>query len=334
MPPRAPAFWMRNGLAAHLLAPVATLYGALAARRMHRRPEGRSPVPVIAVGNFVMGGAGKTPTALALAGLAAGRGAHPAIVLRGYGGTERGPLRVDPARHDAAQVGDEAAMIAARGVPAYVARDREAGIRLAAAEGADLVILDDGFQNGAIGRDLALVVVDGGYGLGNGRVFPAGPLRGPLSLQAGMADLVLRIGQGVAAPALPGFAGPTMQGRLVAREAAGWHGRRVLAFAGIGRPEKFGDTLAALGADVAGLSPFPDHHAYSEDEARRLLAEATALRAAPVTTEKDIVRLAGFRSGARAELAARTAVLTVDLAIDDPAALVQALDRLLGPVQR
>ncbi|MBT9289440.1 tetraacyldisaccharide 4'-kinase [Prosthecodimorpha staleyi] len=334
MPPRAPDFWMQNGLAARLLAPVAALYGALAARRMRRRPEARSSVPVVAVGNFVMGGAGKTPTALALAGLAAGRGAHPAIVLRGYGGTARGPVRVDPDRHDATQVGDEAAMIAARGVPAYVARDRRAGIRLAAAEGADLVILDDGFQNGTIGRDLALVVVDGGYGLGNGRVFPAGPLRAPIAVQAGMADLVLRIGQGAGVPALPGFAGATMQGRLVARDPAGWRGRRVLAFAGIGRPEKFGDTLAALGADVAGLRPFPDHHAYSEGEARRLLVEAAALGAELVTTEKDIVRLAGFRSGARAELAARTAVLTVDLAIDDPAALVLALDRLLGPVQR
>jgi tetraacyldisaccharide 4'-kinase len=191
---RAPEFWTEDGALARTLAPLAAAYaGAGCLRRALARPVAVS-VPVVCVGNLVTGGAGKTPVVLALLGALRQRGETPHALTRGYGGREAGPLRVDPARHDAARVGDEALLLA-RAAPTWVARDRPAGAKAAVAAGASLVVMDDGFQNPSLQKDLSILVVDGRYGFGNGRVVPAGPLREPLAWGLARADAVVVVGE-------------------------------------------------------------------------------------------------------------------------------------------
>ena len=253
-------------------------------------------VPVLCVGNYHLGGAGKTPTVLALTKLLRDLGETPVVLSRGYGGRLRGPVKVDPARHDAADVGDEPLMLA-RGVPVVVARDRRDGVALAKSQGASVILMDDGFQNPAISKDASLIVIDGARGLGNGRVFPAGPLRAPLSPQLDRTDALIVVGDGAAADAV--VAAITTQGKpvLAAQLApddasvASLRGKRVLAFAGIGDPARFFATLRASGIDVAIERAFPDHHPFAESEIDGLLAEARGEGLVPVTTEKDLARL-------------------------------------------
>jgi len=329
---RAPEFWRTGGWPAVVLAPFAALWGAVAAARLARPPAVHAPVPVIAVGNFTAGGAGKTPTAAALVRLARRAGFAPAVMSRGYGGRLAGPLRVDPSRHGAAEVGDEALLHAAR-TPTIVARDRAAGLRLLGDCGADLLILDDGFQNPALAKDLSLVVVDRGHGLGNGRVIPAGPLRAPLAAQLARASALVLVAAGEPdAPDLAGLAAaasehgvPCFSARLVPRDPATLAGRRVLAWAGIGRPQKFAATLAAIGAEVVDLVGFADHQMLDETDAERLLARAAAAGLDLVTTEKDAVRLARATSPALMRLALASRVVAVDLVFDDEAAVVALL---------
>jgi tetraacyldisaccharide 4'-kinase len=327
---RDPAFWWSGpGAAAALLAPAAACYGAIAARRM-ARPGSKAPVPVICAGNFTVGGAGKTPTAIALARLLmqSGQGTRilPFFLSRGYGGRVAGPVRIDAAAGGkagwtAADVGDEPLLLA--GVaPAIVARDRPAGARLAAADGADAIIMDDGLQNPSLCKDLAIAVVDGRRGIGNGRVFPAGPLRAPLAAQLNHVDAVLVVGAaGPAAEALISAAVqrslPVFHGDLQpAPEAvAALAGKPVLAFAGIADPGKFFATLDACGIPAAVRSPFPDHHPYAAGEMAGLLACAERRGLTLVTTEKDMARLRG--DPAAAELVARSAVLPIALTFRD-----------------
>ena len=297
---KAPAFWWREpGLAAALLAPVAAVWGAVAARRM-RRSGTRVPIPVLCVGNVTVGGSGKTPTAIALASLLRSRGFRPAFLTRGYGGSLAGPVEVDLRRHGAPEVGDEALLLA-RAAPTVVARDRPAGADLAAMLGADLVIMDDGLQNPSLEKTLSVAVFDGGVGIGNGRVLPAGPLRAPLSAQWPTIDAVLVIGPGPAGERIEEEARrrrvPVLRAELAPtpRAADRLEGRRVLAFAGIGRPEKFFATCRALGLDVVQTRSFPDHHPYGVAEIGALLDEAERQRLVPVTTEKDAVRLEPLR---------------------------------------
>lgn len=323
MMPRAPAFWSAAGPLPTLLAPAAWLYGAVAARRIARPAAWRAPLPVAVVGNLVTGGAGKTPTVLWLAARLAALDARPTVVMRGYGGRLTGPVEVDPSRHGATDVGDEAVMVARSGQPVVVARDRAAGVRLAAERGASHVVQDDGFQSRRVAADLALLVVDAPYGLGNGRVFPAGPLRAPLAPQMAAADGVVMIGAG--GPDLSGFGKPVWRAGLEPREAARWRGRRLVAFAGIGRPAKFRDTLADLGAEVVGFRAFADHHVFTEAEAAGLIAEAGRLAAGLVTTAKDHARLVDAGDGALARLARDTAVLEIDLAVEPAASLDRRL---------
>lgn len=312
---RAPSFWWRErGWAAALLAPVAAIYGAVAARRLRRS---RCPVgvPVVCVGGLTLGGAGKTPTALALGRLLAA--ARPVFLTRGYGGTLAGPVIVDPARHDAGQVGDEALLLA-RVAPTVVARDRDSGAEVARAAGAGVIIMDDGFHSAALVNDLALLVLDAGQGVGNGEVFPAGPLRAPLAAQLAHAHAVLVIGHGNAAAPLslqsPGLA--LFHGRLVpdAAAVAGLAGRRLLAFAGIGHPDKFFATVEAVGA-VVGRRSFPDHHRFTAADVGSLLGEAERSDLILVTTEKDAARMTG--NGAAANLQARAYTLPVSLVLDE-----------------
>jgi tetraacyldisaccharide 4'-kinase len=316
----APSFWWQErGTAAALLTPLGAVYGAVAAFRL--RQEGlRAGVPVVCVGNPTVGGSGKTPTALALARLLIDAGERPFLLSRGYGGRLAGPVRVDPQHHRADDVGDEPLLLA-RGAPTVIARDRVAGARIARTAGASVIVLDDGFQNPALAKDLAILVIDGRRGIGNGEVFPAGPLRAPLAAQFHRAQAVLIIGNGpagaMAAPDAQARGLTIFRGRLVPdpTTVATLAGSRVLAFAGIGDPEKFFATLRDAGIDVAIARGFPDHHHFTAGEAAALVSEAERSRLALVTTEKDFVRLAHKR--ALAELAARSRVLPVALEIEE-----------------
>ncbi len=315
---REPAFWWRKpALAAALLAPAAAFYGAVAARRM-TRPGARVGVPVLCVGNFTHGGAGKTPTALWLTKMLQDAGERPFCLSRGYGGSLAGPKRVDAHSDDAAHVGDEALLLA-RLAPTIIARDRVAGAQAAAAAGASVIVMDDGMQNASLAKDFTLAVVDERRGIGNGKVFPAGPLRAPLRAQLKRTDALLLIGDGAGAgdliAAAPGL--PVFHGRLRPEAAAiaELKARKVLAFAGIGDVEKFFATAAAAGIAIAERQAFPDHHRYTAEEAAELIMQAEHDGLALLTTEKDRARMAG--EPLLAALAARAHVLPVTLQVDE-----------------
>ncbi|MGE5503840.1 MAG: tetraacyldisaccharide 4'-kinase [Actinomycetota bacterium] len=316
---RAPDFWRHDGVAARLLAPAGALYAWAVARRLEDVEEYRPAVPVICVGNIVAGGAGKTPVVQALVRLLKARGRHPHILTRGYGGTEVGPRAVDPDRHDAARVGDEPLLLCAD-APTWVARWRPDGAVAAVALGADLLVMDDGFQNGTIAKDLSLVVVDGGYGFGNGRVIPAGPCREPPAVGLARADAVVLVGEdrtGIGS-SLDGV--PVLRARLApGPEAAALAGRKVVAFAGIGRPDKFFATVEGVGAKLADAVDFADHHLYSRAEIEGLIELADRDDAQLVTTAKDAVRIP-------TDLRRHLTVLTVSLEWQDPAQLPPLLD--------
>jgi tetraacyldisaccharide 4'-kinase len=292
---RAPVFWGpgQGGIKAALLAPAAWAYGAGVAVRAATAPKPwPSPVPVICAGNVTTGGSGKTPVAMAIAAHLAAMGKTPHFLIRGYGGSMQGPLRVDPACHSAANVGDEALLLAARH-PTWIGADRAATARFAVADGADVLVMDDGLQNNTLRRDLGILVFDGGFGIGNGRLLPAGPLREPLAAALVHAQAAVIVGDdqtGIASRLPRGL--PLLSADIVpGPEAAKLAGTRVVAFAGIGRPDKFFATLAATGADIADRIPFPDHHVYSAADMAMLTARTRQLNAKLVTTEKDWVRL-------------------------------------------
>ncbi|HEV7636679.1 MAG TPA: tetraacyldisaccharide 4'-kinase [Bradyrhizobium sp.] len=285
-----PASWMSL-----VLMPLGALYGLVAGWRLQR--EGfDAGVPVLCVGNYHVGGAGKTPTVLALVKLLRDLDETPVVLSRGYGGRLGGPIKVDPARHAAADVGDEPLMMA-RAVPVMVARDRIDGAALARSQGATVILMDDGFQNPAIAKDASLIVIDGDRGLGNGRVLPAGPLRAPLSPQLDRTDALIVVGDGTAAKpvaaAVAARGGLVLTAYLRADEAAAasLSGKRVLAFAGIGDPARFFRTLRAAGIEAVRERAFPDHHPFSQSEIETLIADAKREGLTLVTTEKDLARL-------------------------------------------
>ncbi len=295
---REPAFWYRPpSWISRVLMPLSAIYGLVAGWRLQSHGFDAG-VPVLCVGNYHSGGAGKTPTVLALAKLLRDLGEAPVVLSRGYGGRWHGPVKVDPARHVAADVGDEPLMLALA-VPVVIARDRVNGVALARSQGASVILMDDGFQNPAIAKDASLIVIDGDRGLGNGRVFPAGPLRAPLRAQLARTDALIVIGDGTAAAAVAAAIGaqakPVLSARLVPDQAslASLRGKRVLAFAGIGDPGRFFRTLRGCGIEVARERPFADHHPFSPDEIEALIAEAKRDGLTLVTTEKDLARLRG-----------------------------------------
>jgi tetraacyldisaccharide 4'-kinase len=251
---------------------------------------------VFCVGNYHVGGAGKTPTVLALTKMLRGLGETPVVLSRGYGGQLRGPIKVDPERHAAADVGDEPLMLV-RTVPVIVARDRIAGVALARSQGASVILMDDGFQNPAIAKDAALIVIDAARGLGNGLVFPAGPLRAPLPPQLARTDALIVVGDGTAAAAVAAAIAardkPVLSAHLRADDAsvASLRGKRVSAFAGIGDPSRFFRTLRACGIEVVRERAFADHHPFSQNEIETLIAQARREALTLVTTEKDLARL-------------------------------------------
>jgi len=294
---RAPGFWdnppSRPGVAARLLSPLGGLYAAGTARRLAKRSSYTSDAPVICIGNLSAGGTGKTPTVIAFAEKI---GLGVFVVSRGYGGTLEGPVLVDPKVHTAEQVGDEPLLLSAF-TPVIVAKDRVAGAKFADEQDARVILLDDGFQDPSVIKSLSIVVVDAARGFGNGRCIPAGPLREPIHTGLSRADAVISIG----APKLQerftkawgdAIQVPRLQGQLKALETGmPWKGRRVLAFAGIGYPEKFFATLRELGADVIDTVALEDHAPLNATLIARLKRDAQAARAQLICTEKDSVRL-------------------------------------------
>jgi tetraacyldisaccharide 4'-kinase len=313
-----PAFWWRAGTGGPI-APLAALYGAVAGLRMRARGR-QAGLPVICLGNLTVGGAGKTPAALAVGQLLHAAHERPFFLSRGYGGCLAGPVRVNPALHRAADVGDEPILLA-RLAPTVVARDRVAGAAFARSAGASVIVMDDGFQNPSLAKDLSLVLIDGRRGIGNGRVVPAGPLRAPLDLQLDRAQALIVVGASDGAARVIERAErrriPLFHGRLEPdRAVVNAIGRRkVLAFAGIADPEKFFATLTAAGIQIANRVGFPDHHRFSAADALDLLTQAQANHLMLLTTEKDLARLGGEPE--LQQLAAHASALPARLVIEE-----------------
>jgi tetraacyldisaccharide 4'-kinase len=327
---RAPPWWYREGgLLPALLSPLGAVYARVTARRLARGESYRAGVPVICVGNLDAGGSGKTPTVMALLERLLARGVAAHVVSRGHGGRSPGPVRVLPS-HGAGEVGDEPLLLSAF-APVWVARDRAAGVRAAETAGAGAILLDDGFQNPSVAKDLSLVVVDAARGWGNGRAIPAGPLREGVEAGLSRAHLLLSIGD---APAQDAFVArwskvlgdlPRLRGELRPLSTGmPWAGIRALAFAGIGQPERFFATLRALGTEVVATMPLDDHQPFTPALLQRLERDAKRLVAQLVTTEKDAVRLPPL-------MRSRVLTLPVRLQIEDWGALDAALDQLLQP---
>lgn len=324
MPVSEPSWWYGRGETwkAVLLSPVAAIVGAIAKRRILNAKPYRSRLPVICVGNFTAGGSGKTPLALLLAKTLAAEGREPWFLSRGYGGKLEGPLRVDPERHTADDVGDEPLLLA-RAFPAVVARDRRQGAqtieKMAPANA--VILMDDGLQNPALAKDLSIAVVDARRGFGNGRVIPAGPLRAPLNVQAPLVQLVVLMGgrgasdDPVALTIRQLTDVPIIAARTQTDESATrFREKKIFAFAGIANPDRFFASLEETGATIVAKRAFADHHAFSEAETRGLLEDADRLGATLVTTEKDFARLGG--SGFCADLKKRSQTLAIATVIE------------------
>ncbi len=316
-----PGFWQAGHMPAWPLRLVSRVYAAATARRI-AHSGWMAPVPVLCCGNPGAGGAGKTPLSLDLATRLLARGLEPAFLTRGHGGRLKGPLRLDLSRHAAVDVGDEALLLAAL-APTYVGADRAATARLAIANGADVLVMDDGLQNPSLAKAASFLVIDGGAGFGNGHVIPAGPLREPVATAAARCVAAVLIGpdatgaQARLPPSLPVLTATLVPdpGDLAVLSP------RLLAFAGIGRPEKFFATLRQSGHPPLDTLEFPDHHAYTGNDLARLQLRAAELDAMLVTTTKDRVRLPrDFPASS----------LRVALSWSDAAAVESLLDRVLA----
>jgi tetraacyldisaccharide 4'-kinase len=333
----APPFWWRRpGIQSALLFPFGWLYGRVARRIMEKRVRTAVDAAVICVGNFTVGGSGKTPTALTLADAAIAHGLKPGFLSRGYGGGVRHAQLVDLGRDTARLVGDEPMLLAQKAVTA-VSANRIEGAELLVGEGCDLIIMDDGFQSAALVFDHALLVVDARRGVGNGQVLPAGPVRAPVVDQVRHADALIVVGEGDGADPMIRMAAraakPIHLARLVPRNAAQFRDKNCLAFAAIGDPGKFFATLEAAHVRIASRRSFPDHHHFADDEIEDLLGEAELYGLELITTSKDLVRLKSGH-GRAMELVEKSAVLEVDLVFDSPHVAGAIIDSAMDSYRR
>ena len=333
---REPAFWHRPpSWQSRLLSPLSMLYGAIAARRMAQTGIDAG-LPVICVGNFHVGGAGKTPTVLALSALLRELGERPVVLSRGYGGSMDRTTIVDPSHHRARDVGDEPLLIA-REALTVISRNRIDGARRLVEEGCDLIIMDDGFQSAKLHIDYALMVIDTVRGIGNGFIVPAGPVRAPTRLQLQFATALLKVGRGTAADPFIRIAArsgkPVMEALIRPVGAPDIGAGKLLAFAGIADPGKFYATLAELGGEVAERRSFGDHHHFTDDEIDDIINAAEREGLTIVTTAKDAVRLMGHH-GKAAELLERSKVIEVEMAFDSPAMPGLIIDQAIASARK
>jgi tetraacyldisaccharide 4'-kinase len=331
-----PQWWYRRSVSRGmpvtraLMTPLSWIWAAATARRIAGAEPVDPGVPVICVGNVTLGGAGKTPVVRAVAARLAARGRKVHLLSRGYGGRLAGPVRVDPSRHTSAEVGDEPLMLA-RDFPVWVSRDRAAGAKAAAGAGAEVVVMDDGHQNPSVAKALSLIVVDGEtrneeWPFGDGRVFPAGPMREPLKAGLARADgvvVLLPADLPAVDPELASALGAVPQLAAHLEPAAAPPAGPQVGFAGVGKPWKVERALKAAGCELADFAPFPDHFAYDEPTLARLAERAAQFGAGLVTTEKDWVRLPAAWQG-------RVTPWPVAARFDDPAALDALLDGLFS----
>ena len=322
---RPPEFWIRRDpvsrLLGALLSPFGWLYGTSVAWRAVHADRYRSSLKVVCIGNLTAGGTGKTPIAMEIGRALIARGARPVFLSRGHGGKAVRPVFV-AAGDTASAVGDEPLLLATI-APVIVSRNRAAGAKLAEKSGFDTIVMDDGHQNFSLQKDLSLIVIDAETAFGNNRILPAGPLRESVIQGLQRADAIILNGKGSPA-ALSKNTLPTMRVSLEPATRENWSGRRVIAFAGIGRPQKFFLLLAELGAVVVEAQSYADHHNYTPSELAALRAKARAADAALVTTEKDFARL---RQDQRQDIL----TLPVSIRFDDREELERLLDRLVSP---
>ncbi|NTF06562.1 tetraacyldisaccharide 4'-kinase [Agrobacterium rubi] len=331
-----PFWWEKSGWQAWALAPFSFVYGKVAGRTMKKAKRASVPVPVICIGNFTVGGAGKTPTAIAIARAALAKGLKPGFLSRGYGGTLDVTTLVDAHHHRSAAVGDEPLLLA-REATTVISRKRVEGAKRLVDEGVDLIIMDDGFQSARLTLDYALVVIDTQRGIGNGHLVPGGPVRAPLDEQMRQLTAILKVGDGQAADAIVRTAAragkPVFVSSIRPRPQPDFIGKRVLAYAGIADPNKFYRTVEALGAEVVVKRVFPDHHHFSDEEMRDLLDVSRKSDLLLVTTAKDAVRLNGHH-GTASELLARSLVIEIDMVFDDPNAAHAIIDAAMENCRR
>ncbi len=323
-----PFWWTKADWRAYGLWPFSWVYGRISGSRMDHARRASIPVPVICVGNFTVGGAGKTPTAIALARAARQKGLKPGFLSRGYGGSLDVTTVVDPSHHRARDVGDEPLLLAREGLT-VICRKRVEGARRLVAEGADLIIMDDGFQSARLTFDFSLLVIDSRRGIGNGFLIPSGPVRAPLRQQIRHASALLKIGNDDRADDLirrSARAGKQIyEATVEPLDDGGLKDVPVLAWAGIADPEKFYRTVRDMGAVLAETRSFPDHHHFSDDEIADLVDHAAANGYQLVTTAKDIVRLEAGH-GRAAELMKNSRVVEVEIRFDDPASPAKIID--------
>lgn len=337
MASEAPPFWWEEpDWRARALWPFSAVYGLVAGQRLHAARREKIDAPVLCVGNFTVGGTGKTPVAAAMAHAAKRLKLKPGILSRGHGGSFAIPHLVDLHHDSARHVGDEP-LILAEHAPVAVTPDRAAGARLLIEQGCDFLIMDDGFQSARIHIDYALIVIDARYGIGNGHIIPGGPLRARLIDQMRFTDAVLRMGEGDAGDATVRAASraglPVFEARVRPRKPDAFAGRRFLAFAGIGHPEKFFDTVAAAGGTVVLSRSFPDHHVFTEEDLQEMAAAARAGELALVTTAKDAARLRNG-SGPMKDFLRLVDVLEIEAVFDPPMGAQRIVEATLDSWRR
>ncbi len=327
-----PSFWwQKNSLAGLATAPLGFIYGFVAAQNMLRSPKHYVDLPVLCIGNYIVGGAGKTPTAIALAKAVKKMGKKPGFLSRGYGGGIVEATLVDVETHNSKDVGDEPLILTKHAITVIAAKRNE-GAELLAKSGVDIIIMDDGFQNPSLYKDFNLVVVNSKRGIGNGFSMPAGPLRVSFGAQLRKTDALLVIGDENGATQVVRHAAraakPIYNARIHVLNARLFKGKRYLAFAGIADPEKFYTSVESTGAKIIHRRSFHDHHPFLDEEIKEMLELAKVEGLEIITTEKDMARLVR-QSDVHKTLAEKAQILAITLKFDDPKMLENVIKKTI-----